>query len=57
MDVVRAEIHGPGFDDLPLLKRLGCLAEIVSHRTVIYAPNADVLGEVIEHFPIVPGAA
>ena len=57
MDVVRAEIHGPGFDDLPRLKRLGCLAEIVSHRTVIYAPNADVLGEVIEQFPIVPGAA
>ncbi len=56
MDVVRAEIHGPGFDDLPLLKRLGCLSEIVSYRTVIYAPNADVLGEVIEQFPIVPGA-
>ena len=53
MDVVRAEIEGPGYDDLATLTRLGCLSEIVSHRTVIYAPNAEVLEQVIERFPVV----
>ena len=53
MDAMRAEIEGPGYDDLQVLTRLGCLSEIVSHRTVIYAPNAEVLGQVIERFPVV----
>ena len=53
MDLARAEIEGPGLDDLPLLKRLGCRTEIVSHRTTIYAPDAAALAAVIERFPIV----
>ena len=53
MDVMRAEIRDAGYDDLQVLTRLGCLSEIASHRTVIYAPNADVLGNVIERFPVV----
>jgi len=57
MDVMRAEIEGPGYDDLQVLTRLGCLSEIVSHRTVIYAPNAEVLGQVIERFPVVGAIA
>ena len=53
MDLARAEIEGPGLADLPLLKRLGCRTEIVSHRTTIYAPDAAALAAVIERFPIV----
>ena len=53
MDVMRAEIADAGYDDLQVLTRLGCLSEIASHRTVIYAPNADVLGNVIERYPVV----
>ena len=57
MDAMRTEIEGPGYDDLQVLTRLGCLSEIVSHRTVIYAPNAEVLGQVIERFPVVSAIA
>ena len=53
MDVMRAEILDAGYDDLQILTRLGCLSEIASYRTVIYAPDADVLGNVIERFPVV----
>ncbi|MCY4119526.1 MAG: hypothetical protein OXG72_01215, partial [Acidobacteria bacterium] len=53
MDAMRAEIVDAGYDDLQVLTRLGCMSEIASHRTVIYAPNADVLGSVIERFPVV----
>ena len=53
MDVMRAEIADAGYKDLEALTRLGCLSEIASYRTVIYAPNADVLGNVIERYPVV----
>ena len=48
----RVEIEGPTDRDLPALKRAGCVTEIVSWRTRVFAPNTAAIDRVIEHWPI-----
>ena len=53
MNAERIEIEGPTDRDLAALKRAGCVTEIVSWRTRVFAPDAGALSRVIEHWPIV----
>ena len=52
MDRVRVEIEGPNAGSLKLLKQLGCQTELVSHRTRIFAPNAEVVERIVERYPL-----
>ncbi len=53
MNAERIEIEGPTDRDLAALKRAGCVTEIVSWRTRVFAPDTGALSRVIEHWPIV----
>ncbi len=52
----RIEVEGPADADVPALKRLGCVAEIVSWKTRLFVPGADTLERLIERYPVVPPA-
>ena len=38
--------------DLPVLKRLGCVTEIVSWRTRVFVPGAQAVERVLERYPL-----
>ena len=52
----RIEVEGPADTDLPALKRLGCVVEIVSWKVRVFVPGADVLERLIERYPLAPPA-
>ena len=52
MGAMRIEIEGPTDGDTDALKRMGCIAEIVSWRTRLFAPDRATLERVIERWPI-----
>ena len=52
----RVEIDGPVDCDLPALKRAGCVTEIVSWHTRVFAPTTAALQQVIEHWPVADAA-
>ena len=52
MGANRIEIEGPADGDTDALKRMGCIAEIVSWRTRLFAPDRATLERVIERWPI-----
>ena len=52
MGADRVEIEGPADTDMDALKRMGCVTEIVSWRTRVFAPNADVVTHVLERWPL-----
>ena len=52
MGAQRLEIEGPDDRQLPALKRAGCTVEIVSWRARVFAPDAAVLGRVLEERPL-----
>ena len=52
MGAMRIEIEGPADGDTDALKRMGCIAEIVSWRTRLFAPDRATLERVIERWPI-----
>ena len=45
-------MEGPVDTDLPVLKRLGCVTEIVSWRTRVFVPGADVIGRLLDRYPL-----
>ena len=58
MGADRIEIEGPADGDTAALKRMGCIAEIVSWRTRLFAPDHATLERVIERWPVAaPDAA
>ena len=58
MGADRIEIEGPADGDTAALKRMGCIAEIVSWRTRLFAPDKVTLERVIERWPVAaPDAA
>ena len=52
MGADRIEIEGPADGDTDALKRMGCIAEIVSWRTRLFAPDTATLAHIIERWPI-----
>ena len=52
MGADRIEIEGPADTDMDALKRMGCVTEIVSWRTRVFAPNADAVARVLERWPL-----
>ncbi len=52
MGADRIEIEGPADTDMDALKRMGCVTEIVSWRTRVFAPNADVLARLLDRWPL-----
>ena len=52
MGANRVEVEGPADTDMDVLKRMGCATEIVSWRTRVFAPNADVVAHVLERWPL-----
>ncbi|MCY4384073.1 MAG: strawberry notch family protein [Nitrospinae bacterium] len=52
MGAQRLEIEGPDDRHLTALKRAGCTVEIVSWRARVFAPDASVLGRVLENRPL-----
>ena len=52
MGADRIEVEGPADTDLPALKRLGCITEIVSWRTRVLVPRAAVLERLLERWPL-----
>ena len=52
MGANRIEIEGPADDDTDALKRMGCIAEIVSWRTRLFAPDRATLERVVDRWPI-----
>ena len=58
MGADRIEIEGPADGDTDALKRMGCMAEIVSWRTRLFAPDRATLERIVERWPIAaPDAA
>ena len=52
MGAERIEIEGPVDTDLPVLKRLGCVTEIVSWRTRVFVPHANVIEPLLDRYPL-----
>ena len=48
----RVEIEGSADTDLPAKRRMGCTIEIVSWRTRVFAPGADMIGRILERWPL-----
>ena len=48
----RVEIDGPTDFDLPALRRMRCAVEIVSRRTRVFAPNADMIERILDRWPL-----
>ena len=57
MGTERIEVEGPVDTDLTLLKRLGCVTEIVSWRTRVFVPGAGPLDRLLDRYPLDPGPA
>ncbi len=57
MGADRIEIAGPVDTDLPVLKRLGCVTEIISWRTRVFVPDADTIGRLLDRYPLDGAAA
>ncbi len=51
MGADRVEIEGPTDSDTEVLKRMGCIVEIISWRTRIFAPGPDILERVLQRWP------
>ena len=54
MGAERIEVEGPVDTDLPVLKRLGCVTEIVSWRTRVFVPGAETVERLLGRFPLDP---
>ena len=52
MGAFRIEVEGPDDSDTDALKRMGCVAEIVSWRTRLFAPDRATLQRITERWPI-----
>ncbi|MDD9992254.1 MAG: strawberry notch family protein [Rhodospirillales bacterium] len=52
MGADRIEIEGPADGDTDPLKRMGCVAEIVSWRTRLFAPDRATLERITDRWPI-----
>ncbi len=52
MGVFRIEIEGPSDSDTDALKRMGCIAEIVSWRTRLFAPDRETLERIVDRWPV-----
>ena len=52
MGADRVEIEGPVDSDTEVLKRMGCILEIISWRTRVFAPGPDLLERVIQRWPL-----
>ena len=52
MGAERIEIEGPADGDTDALKRMGCIAEIVSWRTRLFAPDTAILERIVERWPV-----
>ena len=52
MGADRVEIEGPADTDTAVLKRIGCMVEIVSYRARAFAPGAEVLDRILERWPL-----
>ena len=52
MGTFRIEIEGPTDADTDALKRMGCVAEIVTWRTRLFAPDRATLERVTDRWPI-----
>ena len=52
MGAERIELEGPVDTDLPALKRLGCVTEIVSWCTRVFAPGAHAIGRLLDRYPL-----
>ena len=52
MGAPRLEIEGPADGDVGTLERMGCASEIVSWRTRVFVPDADVLERVVRRYPL-----
>ena len=53
----RLEIEGPADGEVATLKRMGCASEIVSWRTRVFVPAANVLERVVARYPLARPAA
>ena len=52
MGADRVEIEGPADTDMDALKRMGCVTEIVSWRTRVFAPNAETMERILDRWPL-----
>ena len=52
MGADRIEIEGPADGDTAAFKRMGCIAEIVSWRTRLFAPDTATLERIVERWPV-----
>ena len=52
MGADRIEIEGPTDGDTAALKRMGCIAEIVSWRTRLFAPDSATLERIVDRWPV-----
>ncbi len=52
MGAMRIEVEGPADGDTDALKRMGCIAEIVSWRTRLFAPDRATLERIVERWPV-----
>jgi len=52
MGASRIEVEGPADTDLPALKRLDCVTEILSWRTRVFAPGAEAVGRLLDRYPL-----
>ena len=52
MGADRIEIEGPADGDTDALKRMGCIAEIVSWRTRLFAPDTATLERIVQRWPV-----
>ena len=57
MGADRIELVGAVDTDLPALKRLGCVTEVVSWRTRVFVPGADTVGRLLDRYPLDGAAA
>ena len=58
MGAMRIEIEGPDDHDTAPLKRMGCMTEIVSWRTRLFAPDRATLERILDRWPLaVPQSA
>ena len=57
MGAERIEVEGPVDTDLPALKRLGCVTEIVSWRTRVFVPGAQTVERLLTRYPLDRGSA
>ena len=56
MGAMRIEVEGCTDTDTDVLKRMGCIAEIVSWRTRLFAPDRATLERITDRWPIATAA-